>query len=131
MRIYVHHRRIYVKHTLRYPPGDATITGVDIDDLVEQDETLFPLEERPHLPVGLTAAIEAGTCVLFVGAGVGGHARNDHGNVAPDGETLARDIATRFHIAVDGDFDLPTIARIAELRAGRPERIRFRATSGA
>jgi tetratricopeptide (TPR) repeat protein len=73
------------------------------------------------IPIGLTSAIEAGRCVLFVGAGGGRHAVDAAGAPAPDGDTLASDIAQHFAIATPGRVDLPTIARIVELRKGRAE----------
>ena len=41
------------------------------------------------LPMGLVSALETGNCVLFIGAGVGHHARDPRGESAPDGRTLA------------------------------------------
>jgi tetratricopeptide (TPR) repeat protein len=76
------------------------------------------------LPIGLTAAVEAGRCVLFVGAGVGGHAVDPAGQPAPDGEALARDIANHFGIDAE-TFELPTISRVAELRTSRADLERF------
>jgi len=73
------------------------------------------------LPLGLRTAIDSGTAVLFVGAGIGYEVHDPAGNLAPDAETLARDLAAKFGIELDGDFDLAKIAQIVELRKGRAE----------
>src|SRR5688500_4232425 len=49
-------------------------------------------------PLGLRHALEAGECVLFLGAGIGGHLRDRSGNPTPDAATLASEIAQYFSI---------------------------------
>lgn len=74
-----------------------------------------------ELPLGLKTALESGESVLFVGAGIGEHLRDAAGEPAPDGPTLARDLAQHFSIESEGDTDLATIAQVVELRKGRTE----------
>jgi tetratricopeptide (TPR) repeat protein len=75
------------------------------------------------LPLPLRTAIESGNCVLFLGAGIGAHARDAEGNPAPDATTLARELAAHFSIEAEGEDqpDLAKIAQIVELRKGRAE----------
>ena len=74
------------------------------------------------LPIGLTTAIESGSCVLFLGAGTGTHTRDADGQPAPDGESLARELAERFEVEVDeGTPELAIVSAIVELRKGRAE----------
>ncbi len=78
-------------------------------------------KEIPDLPLSLRRALEAGECVLFVGAGIGTYLRDKKGEPAPDGEELARRLANHFGIDTEGNFDLSRIAEIVELRKGRKE----------
>jgi tetratricopeptide (TPR) repeat protein len=73
------------------------------------------------IPLGLRQALEAGDCVLFIGAGVGCHLRDIEGRAAPDGPTLARELAEEFKIEANGNFDLAKISQIVEIRKGRTE----------
>jgi len=71
-----------------------------------------------NLPLGLRQVLESGDCVLFVGAGIGGHLRKPDGSVAPDGETLARECCARFDITPESS-DLSKVAQLVEIRKSR------------
>jgi tetratricopeptide (TPR) repeat protein len=73
------------------------------------------------LPIGLTTAIESGTCVLFLGAGIGGNAHDPAGLSAPSGQQLADELAAHFDIADAEGASLPIVSRVVELRKGRLE----------
>lgn len=51
-----------------------------------------------EISVGVKHALESGSCVLFVGAGVGAHMKDANGRKAPDGPTLAAELAEAFSI---------------------------------
>ncbi|MDZ4379915.1 MAG: SIR2 family protein [Parvibaculum sp.] len=74
-----------------------------------------------EIPLGLRQSLEGGSCVLFVGAGIGRHLlRNGEGT--PDGTALARSLAQDFKIDLSASPpSLPKVAQIVELRKGRPE----------
>ena len=72
------------------------------------------------LPLGLRHALESGECVLFVGAGIGALLRAPDGGTAPDGVTLARELAEAFGIETESD-DLAKIAQVVIIRKGRKE----------
>jgi tetratricopeptide (TPR) repeat protein len=74
----------------------------------------------PEIPLGLRQALEAGDCVLFVGAGIGYHLSSD-GKSAPDGRTLARELAGEFKIDAGDAPDLAKVSQIVEIRTGRTE----------
>jgi len=78
------------------------------------------MENMPDIPLGLRQALEAGDCVLFVGAGIGSHLSSD-GKCAPDGRTLARELAAEFKIDVGDSPDLAKVSQIVEIRTGRTE----------
>lgn len=73
------------------------------------------------VPLGLRHALESGSCVLFVGAGIGANVKDATGQPGPNGEQLARDLAAEFGINVNEHYDLAKIAEIVELRKGRTE----------
>jgi tetratricopeptide (TPR) repeat protein len=73
------------------------------------------------LPVAIRNAIEGGNAVLFLGAGVGRYCRTPAGDPAPDGAQLAKALAGEFEIETTGEFGLPKVARLIELRRGRKE----------
>jgi hypothetical protein len=75
----------------------------------------------PDLPLGLRHALESGQCVLFLGAGIGAHLLEANGNPAPDGSTLAREMAAHFGIDDDGTSDLSKISEFVEITKGRLE----------
>lgn len=77
--------------------------------------------DEVRLPIGLQNAIEAGNCVLFLGAGVGLSAKDKDGNAAPDGRGLAAELAARFGIDYEGEPDLSTIAQVIEIRRSRAD----------
>jgi tetratricopeptide (TPR) repeat protein/cold shock CspA family protein len=70
------------------------------------------------LPLGLRQALERGSCVLFLGAGIGGHYKRPDGTPAPDGEKLAADLINHFKLGID-PTDLPRVAQYAELKSSR------------
>ena len=74
-----------------------------------------------ELPLGLRHAIESGNCVLFIGAGIGAHLFDAEGNPAPDGNSLAKELAEHFLIDTEGVFDLAKVSEIVEIRKGRKE----------
>ncbi len=72
--------------------------------------------------LGLKQALESGECVLFVGAGIGAHLLDVHGNQAPDGAMLARELALHFGIEVGETLDLAKVSQLVEIRKrGRTE----------
>ena len=77
------------------------------------------------LPMGLVSALETGNCVLFIGAGVGHHARDPRGESAPDGRTLAASLASAFGIDAGEVPDLAKVSELVERRKGRLELIAF------
>ena len=73
-----------------------------------------------ELPIGLKSSIESGNCVLFIGAGIGAHFFDSKGNPAPDGKTLAKELANHFSITQENEkYELTTISQIVEIRKGR------------
>jgi len=77
------------------------------------------------IPLGLRRALESGDCVLFIGAGIGGHLIDKQGNKAPNAINLAKEMAASFGIDTRGKYDLAKLAKVVELRKGRPELITF------
>ena len=74
------------------------------------------------IPLGLKHALESGgECVLFLGAGMGHYLLDSTGKPAPDGKTLAKELAENFSIEAKGDYSLSKISYIVELRKGRAE----------
>jgi hypothetical protein len=72
--------------------------------------------------LGLKQALESGDCVLFVGAGIGEHVRDEQGKPAPDGGTLAGELAAHFGIEISDIPDLAKISQLVEIRKkGRTE----------
>lgn len=74
-----------------------------------------------EIPLGLRQSIQSGNCILFLGAGIGNYLRNSDGEVAPDGRTLAKNLADHFGIDCGEQYYLPKIAQIVEIRHGRIE----------
>ena len=74
-----------------------------------------------EIPLGLKSALESGQCVLFIGAGIGGHLFDQEGNPAPKGAELANELAEKFGIESDDVSDLRKISQIVEIRHGRSE----------
>ncbi|MBN2684826.1 MAG: SIR2 family protein [Pontiellaceae bacterium] len=85
------------------------------------EEQLDALNVKAELPFGLRQAIDSGTCVLFLGSGIGRHMRDADGKHAPTGWELAEEIAQHFKIESSTELDLARAAQIVELRKGRPE----------
>jgi tetratricopeptide (TPR) repeat protein len=69
-----------------------------------------------ELPLGLKHALEAGDCVLFIGSGVGRYLKKPDGSEAPDGESLAKELASFFDIDPQDENDLTKISKIVEIR---------------
>jgi hypothetical protein len=44
-------------------------------------------------PLGLRQVLESGDCVLFLGAGVGGHLKRVDGSHASDSQQMAKDLS--------------------------------------
>ena len=61
------------------------------------------------IPLGLKHAVESGECVLFLGAGMGHYLLDSTGKPAPDGKTLAKELAENFSIEAKGDYSLSKI----------------------
>ena len=78
-----------------------------------------------QLPLGLRQALEKGECVLFLGAGIGGHYRRPNGTLAPNGSQLVEQIINEFKLGIPLDTDLPRVAQLAELRSRREDLDRF------
>ena len=73
----------------------------------------------PDIPLGLRQALEAGECVLFIGAGIGRHLMR--ANVpAPDGPALARELATAFKIDAGGSTNLAKVSQVCRNTKGTP-----------
>ncbi len=73
------------------------------------------------LPLGLRTSIESGNAVLFLGAGTGYNATDEHGGPAPDGGQLALDLASNFGVDTSSSPGLSKVAQVVELRKGRAE----------
>lgn len=74
-----------------------------------------------EIPLPLRHSIEAGNCVLFLGAGIGNHLHDSEGNPAPMGSDLAKELAAEFYIEADGMDDLAMIAEVVCIRKGRTD----------
>ncbi|MGB6067276.1 MAG: SIR2 family protein [Desulfomonilaceae bacterium] len=74
-----------------------------------------------EIPLPLRHSIEAGNCVLFLGAGIGLHLLDSKGNPAPTGSDLAKELAEGFSIEADGVDDLAMIAEVVCIRKGRSD----------
>src|SRR5262245_42232856 len=74
-----------------------------------------------EFPLGLRHALEAGECVLFLGAGIGNHLLDPNGQPAPDGAALATELAQHFSIDATDVTDLAKVSAVVELRRGRTE----------
>jgi hypothetical protein len=73
------------------------------------------------MPMGLRQAIEKGECVLFLGAGVGAHYKDQEGKPLPDAQSLANELVAYFHKLNIPKGDLPRVAQLVELRSSRAE----------
>ena len=60
----------------------------------------------PNIPLGLRQALEAGDCVIFIGAGMGFHLWRAS-QQAPDASTLAQELAEHFKINGGDKPELP------------------------
>lgn len=84
--------------------------------------SLVGLRTMPiDLPLPLRSALEAGTCTLFIGAGIGHYAVDADGNPAPDGPTLAQELADHFGISIGAQRELSKVAQLVVARRGRDE----------
>lgn len=73
-----------------------------------------------RLPLGLRQALERGSCVLFLGAGIGAHYTRPDGTPAPDGSKLAEELIAKFNLAIAAT-DLPRVAQYAEMKSSRAD----------
>jgi hypothetical protein len=73
---------------------------------------------QTEFPLGLRQSLEAGDCVLFIGAGIGYHLKTPEGAIAPDARALAHELADHFEIKTIS-YDLPKISEVVEVRHGR------------
>lgn len=87
----------------------------------EVKETESVVVQEIEIPLGLRAAIESGECVLFIGAGLGKHVVDSSGKPAPDGKALAEELAKKYNIDTEGEFDLAKVSQIVELHKGRAD----------
>jgi tetratricopeptide (TPR) repeat protein len=71
-----------------------------------------------NIPITLRNSLENGTCVLFLGAGMGHYYFDKDGNKIPDGRRLAEEMAVHFNINAD-DYKLDKISQIVEFRNNR------------
>jgi tetratricopeptide (TPR) repeat protein len=62
--------------------------------------------------------LERGSCVLFLGAGIGGHYTRPDGTPAPDGTKLSEDLIAHFKLGITAT-DLPRVSQYAELKNSR------------
>ena len=78
------------------------------------------------LPFNLKQALESGSCVLFIGAGMGHYMVDANGEHIPDGMGLAKRLAETFKVPItDGNYDLAKISQYIEGKKGRKELIAF------
>jgi hypothetical protein len=54
-----------------------------------------------EIPISLRNSLENGSCVLFLGAGMGNYYFDKEGTKIPDGSTLAKDMADHFKIVTN------------------------------
>ena len=76
------------------------------------------------IPLGLKNALETGECVLFIGAGIGGHLLCPDGKSLPNGQDLSLEMCAHYKIDPEST-DLTKVSKIVELRKGRPELEQF------
>lgn len=84
-------------------------------------EFLKGLGASVEIPLGLRTAIESGGCVLFLGAGIGSHLRDNQGKELPDAEQLARELSVTFGIDCGDNYNLTRVADAVEVFKGRTE----------
>lgn len=78
------------------------------------------------MPFELRQALETGSCVLFIGAGVGHYMTDENGEPIPDGAGLANKLCDKFGIPADGSTDLAKVSQYVEIkRKGRTELITY------
>lgn len=78
------------------------------------------------IPVMLRQALETGSCVLFIGAGMGYYMIDEAGNAIPDGNNLAKALAEKFNVPTGTSYDLTKISQYIEVKnKGRKELISF------
>ncbi|MEZ5814421.1 MAG: tyrosine-type recombinase/integrase [Alphaproteobacteria bacterium] len=73
-----------------------------------------------QIPLSLQQAIESGKCVLFLGAGIGGHLTTN-GKPLPNGWELAQELCKKFDLEAKESYQLPLVSRVVELKKGRKE----------
>ncbi|MGG4399800.1 SIR2 family protein [Paenibacillus amylolyticus] len=78
------------------------------------------------IPFPLKQALENGSCVLFIGAGLGYHMYDTNGNPIPDATKLAELLGDKFNVPSDGKHDLMKISQYVEvIKKGRTELVSF------
>ncbi|MFD1674129.1 SIR2 family protein [Alicyclobacillus fodiniaquatilis] len=80
-----------------------------------------------EIPFQLRQAMEDGTCVLFVGAGMGHYMVDENQNAIPDGTALAKKLTEKFSVPVSGDsYDLTKVSQYIEMKhGGRTQLVAF------
>jgi tetratricopeptide (TPR) repeat protein len=76
------------------------------------------------LPLGLSSALETGSAVLFLGAGIGHYMTNAEGETMPDGHQLAKLLASKLGLEIEESAPLAKVAQFAEIRVGRNRTVR-------
>ena len=71
------------------------------------------------LPLGLRSALEAGECVLYIGAGIGHYMKAGERDI-PAGNELALELCEHFKLGIEAE-DLAKVARLVELRKSRTD----------
>jgi len=78
------------------------------------------------IPFRLQQAIESGSAVLFIGAGMGYNMIDPDGNAIPDGQALAQKITKHFSVPTENEYDLAKISQfVVAKNKGRDELISF------
>lgn len=78
------------------------------------------------IPIDLKNALEAGDCVLFVGAGMGYNMVDGTNSQIPDGKMLAQLIAEKFSLPKSDEYSLTDVSTFVEIRKnGRRDLINY------
>jgi hypothetical protein len=74
-----------------------------------------------EIPLSLRQTLEAGECILFLGAGIGEHLKDSDGRKAPNGKELTEELKSHFKIDSVLSSNLRKISQLIEHRHGREE----------